>query len=137
MKGHRIVVVFDGWKGGSGVENSSLRGGVKVIFSRLGEKADSVIKRILSSERRDWIVVSSDREIAGHAWATDAVPIPSEKFLPFIENMGLERPGANARVDFPGDVKGEDALAPGEGWKGNPRKLSKKERAMNRVLGKL
>lgn len=131
------MVVFDGWKGGSGVESSSLRGGVKVIFSRLGEKADSVIKRILSAERRDWIVVSSDREIANHAWATDSVPISSEDFLPFIEDPGTGRPRSDSCADFSNQGKDEDAMESREAGKGNPRKLSRKEKAMNRALGKL
>jgi predicted RNA-binding protein with PIN domain len=128
-KGHHIVVVFDGWKGGSGVESSSVRGGVKVIYSRLGEKADSVIKRILSTERREWIVVSSDREIANHAWATDSIPVPSEEFLPFLEGTGT--------AVIPSSGKDGDDTELREERKGNPRKPSRKERAMNRALGKL
>ena len=38
-KGHSVTVVFDGWKGGSRTESSSVRGGVNIIYSRLGEKA--------------------------------------------------------------------------------------------------
>lgn len=120
------MIVFDGWKSGSGVESSSVKGGVKVIYSGLGEKADSVIRRILSTERREWIVVSSDREIANHAWATDSIPLPSEEFLPFLEE-----------TDVPFQEKEEDDEARGEQRKGNPRKLSRKEKAMNRALGKL
>ncbi len=124
------MVVFDGWKGGGSVEHSSMRGGVKVIYSRLGEKADSVIRRIFSAERREWIVVSSDREIAGHAWAAGSIPVPSEQFFPF-----LEEGGAPPTVPFSG-MK-EDSDLPGEQRKGNPRRLSRKEKALNRALGKL
>ena len=124
------MLVFDGWKNGRGGEVSSVKGGVKVIFSGLGETADSVIKRIISTERREWIVVSSDREIAGHAWATDSVPVPSEVFLPF-----LERGGASPGLPL-SEEEGDDA-EPEEQRKGNSRKLSRKEKAMNRALGKL
>jgi predicted RNA-binding protein with PIN domain len=106
-----------------------VRGGVKVIYSRLGEKADSVIKRILSTERREWIVVSSDREIANHAWATDSIPVPSEEFLPFLEGTGT--------AVIPSSGKDGDDTELREERKGNPRKPSRKERAMNRALGKL
>lgn len=124
------MLVFDGWKSGKGEEVSSVKGGVNVIFSGLGEKADSVIKRIISTERREWIVVSSDREIAGHAWATDSIPVPSEVFLPFLERGGAS-PGFS-----PTEEEGCDAESEGQ-RKGNSRKLSRKEKAMNRALGKL
>lgn len=129
--GHSIVIVFDGWKEGVGPETSSVRGGVKVIYSGLGEKADSVIKRILSSERRSWIVVSSDKEIVKYAWATDSTPIGSEQFLPFLQKAegGLNSgPG----VSFSKDE--EEGEGPG---KGRARMLSKKEKAIQRALGKL
>ena len=80
IKGHDITVVFDGWKSGSGEESHSVTGGIKVIYSRLGEKADAVIKRIVSSEKKQWIVITSDREIADHAWANGSVVVSSDEF---------------------------------------------------------
>ena len=131
-KGHSIVVVFDGWKGGSGTETSTSKGGVKVIYSRLGEKADSVIKRILSSERREWIVVTSDREIASHAWATGSIPVPSETFVRRMEEAGTghNRDGTPSGKDDEDEERRENR-------KGSPRQLSKKEKAVRRALGKL
>lgn len=127
------MVVFDGWKSGGGSESSSVVGGVRVIYSRLGERADSVIKRILSTEKREWIVVSSDREIANHAWATGSVPVASEEFLNFMEASGAGRPAA----DVSNHDKDEEGFETSGQRKGNPRKLSRKERAMNRAFGKL
>lgn len=124
------MLVFDGWKSGKGGEVSSVKGGVKVIFSGLGEKADSVIKRIISTERREWIVVSSDREIAGHAWAMDSIPVPAEVFFPFLER-GDASPGLPPSEEEEGDAEPEVQR------KGNPRKVSRKEKAMNRALGRL
>ena len=80
IKGHDITVVFDGWKSGSGEESHSVTGGIKVIYSRLGEKADAVIKRIVSSGKKQWIVITSDREIADHAWANGSVVVSSDEF---------------------------------------------------------
>jgi len=51
LRGHDLTVVFDGWKSGGGRESAANVGGVKVIYSRLGDTADTVIKRIISSER--------------------------------------------------------------------------------------
>jgi predicted RNA-binding protein with PIN domain len=125
------VVVFDGWKGGTGPETSSVRGGVKVIYSGLGERADGVIKRLLSSERRAWIVVSSDREIAAHAWATGSIPIGAEQFLLFLEG---EKTGEYAGARVFSDEEDGDAEST---RKGSSRQLSKKEKAIQRALGKL
>ncbi len=128
------MVVFDGWKGGSNLETSSIMGGVKVVYSRLGEKADSVIKRIVSSERREWIVVSSDREVAAHAWATGSVPIPSEEFLPYMEEAVSGFPHVIHHTEPGKDEEDEE----GYGFRrGKPRKRSKKEKAIERALGKL
>lgn len=127
-KGHEITVVFDGWKTGEAQESRSKIGGVTVIYSRIGEKADSVIKRIISVQRYGWIVVSSDRDITDHAWASDAVPISGEDFLRIIEN----------KVISYFDIEGyEDDEYQEPRKKGSPRKLSKKEKAIRRVLNKL
>ena len=130
MRGHHIVVVFDGWKAGGGAESSSVRGGVKIIYSRLGEKADSVIKRVVSTERREWIVVSSDREIASHAWSLGSTPLSSEEFLPLLRAQGRDE----REEDWTEGADDEEETTPRTG---NPRKLSKRERAVRRALGKL
>ena len=63
LRDHRITVVFDGWVAGSPKEERDLAGGVEIIYSRLGEKADEVIKRLLAKGDEEILVVSSDREI--------------------------------------------------------------------------
>lgn len=127
-KGHNITVVFDGWKTGGALENHSVIGGIKVIYSRLGEKADSVIRRIISSEKRGWVVVTSDRDIAAHAWTSGSVPISSEDFTNAIEKMNTEK-------SIVYEVDDEEYIQTSR--KGSPRKLSKKEKAIKRVLSKL
>ncbi|MEW6420076.1 MAG: NYN domain-containing protein [Nitrospirota bacterium] len=126
-KGHDITVVFDGWKTGEAQENHLVVGGIKVIYSRIGEKADSVIKRIISSDRREWIVVTSDRDIANHAWASSSIPISSEDFLMAVES---EIPSYFDEKEYD-----EEYIEPRR--KGNPRKPSKKEKAVRRALSKL
>ncbi len=132
-KGHDITVVFDGWKTGGARENHSVIGGIKVIYSRLSEKADSVIRRIISSERRGWIVVTSDRDIAAHAWASGSVPVSSGDFMRAIEKVQGE-----TWIMFEKGEEQEEAeeyIRPSR--KGNPRKLSKKEKAIKNILSKL
>jgi predicted RNA-binding protein with PIN domain len=127
-KGHDITVVFDGWRTGGAQENHSVIGGITVIFSRLGEKADSVIRRIISNERRLWIVVTSDRDIAARAWASGSVPISSEDFMNAVEKIQTEKKNIYEEYD-------EEYVQTSR--KGNPKKLSKKEKAIKNTLGKL
>lgn len=126
-KGHDITVVFDGWKTGEGQESQSVIGGIRVIYSRIGENADAVIKRIISSVKREWIVVTSDRDIANHAWASGSVPAPAEEFLRALERRGRSSGGGD-------DDDGEN-IVPFR--KGNPRQLSRKAKALARALSKL
>ena len=128
-KGHEIIVVFDGWKTGGAQENHSVIGGIKVIYSRMGEKADSVIKRIISSERRGWIVVTSDRDIAARAWASGSVPISSEDFMNAIAKIQTEKENMYEEEYVEEYVQ--------TSRKGSPRMLSKKEKAIRNILHKL
>ena len=68
-KTHPITVVFDGWQEGFGAEHREHRGGIEVVYSRRGERADQVIQRLAAEFGRDCAVVSSDREVADFAKA--------------------------------------------------------------------
>jgi uncharacterized protein len=125
-KSHDLTVVFDGWRTGQGQEHRYVTGGVKVIYSRIGDKADSVIKRMISAERREWIVVTSDRDIADHAWSTGSIPISSDDFLNALSAKDLS---CSEEEDE------EEYIEPRR--KGSPRQLSKKEKAIKRALSKL
>ena len=129
IKGHDITVVFDGWKSGGGREVQAVTGGVRVIYSRLGEKADSVIKRIISRERKEWIVITSDRDIMSYAWSIGSVPIPSPEFQPLLEKGDLSLSGEYDLIEEDHDEARQR--------KGNPQMLSKKERALLRAHRKL
>lgn len=141
---HDITLVFDGYKGGSVIENAEFKGSVKIIYSRLGEKADDVIKRIISRERKEWIVASSDRDIMKHAWASGSIPIASELFFEIVQektkfgktNKTKENAAETEKLNYLYGKNGNDKNAR-SGAGGNPQKLSKKERALKRALGKL
>lgn len=126
-KGHDITVVFDGWKTGQGKETQAGVGGIRVIYSMIGERADAVIKRMVSSEKRAWIVITSDRDIADHAWAAGSVPVPAGVFSNILER---------AYNPYFSEQYGEEDFS-GPHSKGNPRKPSKKEKALKRALLKL
>ncbi len=127
MNAHDITIVFDGYKSGMSVEQISFTGNVRVIYTRLGEKADDVIKRIVSGEHFEWIVVTGDRDIADHAWKSGSVPVPPEKFMNTISRRH------EITTDDTPDDEGETVQT----RKGNPFRLSKKEKAIKRVLSKL
>ena len=144
IKAHDITIVFDGYKSGQGNESRVVRGGVAVIYSRLAEKADEVIKRIITKERKEWIVVSSDREIANHAWAVNSVPVPSDAFIRTVSKKtagkGIpDRTGHEAGIHVE-TVESKDSGEYDEdasAVKGNPHKLSKREKSVRRALSKL
>ncbi len=130
MKVHDITVVFDGWKSGGPKEETLKTGGITVIYSRLGENADYVIKRIISGDKREWIVVTSDRDIAAFAWANGSIAVPSDRFRAVIGEAGLFFGGEYEPLD-------EDEGPGVRRGKGNPRTPSKKEKALMRALRKL
>lgn len=119
-------MVFDAWRGGSDKPTRKTSGGVTVVFSAIGETADSRIRKIISRDNVQWIVVSSDREVQAHAWRQGSVPIGSEDFLRKLE-------GGLPAGDF--EPLEEDYGPPRR--KGSARKLSKKEKAVERALRKL
>ena len=132
--GNDVTVVFDGWKNGMGAETNMMIGGVKIIYSKLAEKADWVIMRIIAAGQKAWIVVSSDREIADFARSKGASPVTSDEF-----RYKLYSPieAADDSEEEPTDEDDEEIdIKPGR-VKGNPWKLSKKEKMKLRTLKKL
>ncbi|MGC2061495.1 MAG: NYN domain-containing protein [Thermodesulfovibrionales bacterium] len=126
-KGHDITLVFDGWQSGSQHEVATTVAGIKIIYSRLGDKADLVIKRIIDAAHKELIVITSDRDIMAHAWAKGCVPVQSYIFEPYL-NKNSSDPGPfeePAEEDEP------------ETRKGNPRMPSRREKTLSRVLKKL
>lgn len=125
IRGHRVTVVFDGWKGGSPSEERDLAGGVEVIYSRLGEKADEVIKRLLLEGSEESLVVTSDREIAVFATRRGKTAISAAAFDALLARTGGEPPLADAS-----DTEaGEEDDRSGMKKRGPARRISKQKRA--------
>ena len=130
-KTHPITLVFDGWQEGLGAEHHEHRGGIEVVYSRRGERADQVIQRLAAEFGRDCAVVSSDREVAEFAKAQGAFVIGAMEFEarlraapPAVPQPGLKRRD-QADPDLPSRPREK---------KGNPRKLPKALRRRNRQL---
>jgi predicted RNA-binding protein with PIN domain len=121
-----ITVVFDGWQGGWSTQKRERKGGIELIFSKLGEKADEVIKRLVREKGSGVIVITSDRDIARFAERVAVSVISSEQF-----REKLEAPSNKFKEVFEGEEE------EGSKRKGPSRKLSKKEKRAQTALKKL
>jgi hypothetical protein len=85
---------------------------------------------MIEQNRKEWVVISSDREIMDHAWKNSSVPVPSDQFIRRLEL-------ADANNDLKGDYEFLDEDDRVQQLKGSPRQRSKKEKALIRILNKL
>ena len=130
-KGHPVTVVFDGWRAGADTERHEHRGGVEVIYSRRGEQADQVIRRLASEYGKDCAIVSSDGEVGRSARAAGALVILAQEFR--LKLFGTSsRPAAIPFKEL--DAEPGPAGRRGPDKKGNPRKLPKSLRNRRRQL---
>src|SRR5262247_3975992 len=125
-KGHDITVVFDGWRSGSIDEVQQKRDGICIVYSRLGEKADSVIVRLARRQGAGCVVVTSDREVRSAVEHFGVVALYAGEFVEMLGNLGK-----------PFDDQDADYSQQRTPKKGNPRRLSKKERRRREKLNKL
>lgn len=79
-KRHPITVVFDGWMAENPTEVRQREKGITIIFSRSGEKADEVIKRIAIKGQERIVVVSSDHDLASFCQKQGAAILGSREF---------------------------------------------------------
>jgi uncharacterized protein len=128
-KGHGVTVVFDGWRSGSIDEVEQKRDGICIVYSRLGEKADSVIIRRARKQSTGCVVVSSDREVRNAVERSGAVALYAGEFRDMLNHLAQSF-----------DDNDDDELDHAQREtpkKGNPRRLSKKERRRREKLNKL
>jgi len=128
QKGSDITIIFDGWQAGWFEEQREFKKGVEILFTRSGEKADDVIKRMARYRGSGAVIVSSDREIAKYAEKMGVTVIPSEQFLGRLKI-------SEKRVEK--DARQEDDEGRRSKQKGPSRRLSKKEKRLRSVLKKL
>jgi predicted RNA-binding protein with PIN domain len=128
-KGHGVTVVFDGWRSGSIDEFEQKRNGICIVYSRLGEKADNVIIRRARKQSTGCVVVTSDREVRNAVERFGAVALYAGEFKNMLYHLAQ-----------PFDDNHDDELDHAQREtpkKGNPRRLSKKERKRREKLNKL
>jgi uncharacterized protein len=85
IKHHAITVVFDGWAEGDIFERRGKEGGIEIIFSRRGEKADEVIKRLTAQKKGEITVVTSDRDLGSSCALEGSTIVSSPEFLAKME----------------------------------------------------
>jgi predicted RNA-binding protein with PIN domain len=124
VKGHTVALVFDGWKSGWVDEVSEKKQGVRIVFSRQGEKADSVIVRLAREKGSGCVVVTSDREVRRAVEKFGAAAIYAGEFGQILRNLELS--AETGRQDEGRSNK-----------KGNPNRLGKTERKRLERLKKL
>lgn len=107
QKKHRITVVFDGWESGAPMEERDRLKGITIIFSRRGEKADEVIKRMASQQGEETVVVTSDRDIAGYVNRKGATALSSLEFEAILARSAIHAI-SSADADFASGKNRED-----------------------------
>jgi uncharacterized protein len=85
LKPHRVTVVFDGAGAPEGTPERDQAMGVRVVFSRQGETADTVIARMARQEAEKALVVTSDRGLARAAEAGGATVLDALEFEARVE----------------------------------------------------
>ena len=125
LKSHKITVVFDGVHAPYLAPSRDRIKGIRTQFSRNGESADSVIKRLASVEKQKALVVSSDRDVVHSCEAYGAATISAEDFENKIA-MAVEMQGIGDEGDE------QTGWKPTTRKKGPRRRLSKRKRR-NRI----
>ncbi len=125
IESHRITVVFDGTNAPLYSQQRDRHKGIAIIFSRSGETADAVIKKMAGREKQKALVVSSDREIARSAASAGAATMNADDFESKLA-MSIYMGGA------------ENDRDENEGWKPTtkkkgPRRRLPKQQRINRV----
>jgi hypothetical protein len=126
---HRITVVFDGTGAPEFPAARDRVKGITVRFSRSGETADAVIKRMAARERERALVVSSDRSIVRSASASRAAIIDASEF---DQRLQLAAASGSPMADTD-----NDGWVPTTRKKGPARRLPKRRRRDRTKIRKL
>ena len=132
--GYRITVVYDGTKGISSLQTYEHISGIEVIYSRSGETADEVIKRLVEESKNpaEILVASSDREIKEYAQSCGAYVVSARelyKKLSAVNSPKYDSEELNSATYFERYVKGyieeedcKDFLKKGSAFKQKKKK---------------
>lgn len=114
VKGYSMTVVFDGWKSDNLSEGRDKVKGINVIYSKAGETADEVIKRMSSNLKEGGIVITADNGISGFARRQGCVIIEPRAFEERMEMAAFSemKDGAEDYEYVKKDKKGPSKRGP-------------------------
>jgi predicted RNA-binding protein with PIN domain len=130
LKPHKITVVFDGTAEPSLYGSRDRVKGIAIRYSKGGESADDLIRRMVRREKAGALVLSSDREVMTDAESVGATVLGSAAFE---EKIAMAR--------YLAMKGGEETVSPG--WvpttrkKGPSRRLPKRKRKAQARVEKL
>ncbi|MEA3230143.1 MAG: NYN domain-containing protein [Thermodesulfobacteriota bacterium] len=130
LRGHQISVVFDGQNAPTTSTRRSRVKGIDIIFSLMGELADTVIKRMATGEKERALVVTSDQDIESYVSARGANVVSSPVFEEKLTMAGY-------MMLKGGEEDGSEGWIPTTQKKGPRRRLSKKARKNRAKIDKL
>ena len=96
LKRQQVEVYFDGAP--IGYDGPRKLGTIRAHFVKLGQTADNAIRARLNNlakDARNWIVVSSDREVQSAARVVHAQAISSEEFVKILRTAVSSAPKTN------------------------------------------
>ncbi len=131
LKGHSFTVVFDGQQEGRLAGHRERYQGIEVVFSKPGEKADDVLKRLAAEKREGITVVTSDHAVAHFAEKKGTPVIPVEDFADRMEMAQFYALKGGGKESMPHDP----SVAPRK--KGPSHRLSKARRRVAAIGKKL
>ena len=130
IRGLKVTVVFDGTRGGRLRRSREVTSGVEVIFSRSGEQADDILKKMAREKGPGLTIVTSDREVVDSALRSGSVVLRSGEFLELLEECEYEEMKG-------GEIEGEEEFDGAAKKKGPSRRPPKGERKKRGRLKKL
>jgi uncharacterized protein len=131
-RNHSITVVFDGIQNGWADEGRDREEGINIIYSRHGERADDVIKRMAAHTMEEMIVVSSDREITSYVKKLGKTSLSSVEFETIINKVIYSTEGP-----VPAAAQKDDDQQSFSKKKGPARKLPRAKRRAQVKINKL
>lgn len=75
LRADQITLVFDAARGDRDFQQVERKGRVRIVYSRRGETADEVIKRLVEAASGEVRVITNDRELREHASRHGGTPV--------------------------------------------------------------
>ncbi len=135
VKRNKVIVVFDGYNTLELSESRYVLQNIEIIYSKKDEKADDVIIR-LAKGCENSIVVTNDNEIRRSVEGINCSCMSPEEFKILAGNI-INGDYSDIALHRAEEEGGRDGDASNRKKKGNPHRLSKKERLKIKKIKKI